>query len=125
MFQKLGGFLASSPDTSATRHGPVRLGAAKPGEVEVAKGAEPTPGVSTVVAQPVGDAALKTGTAVDPSGTASSAGTATLAKSGSDTSAAKPESSAQASTDADRGSTPQPSTKKGKRSLFKKIIKPF
>lgn len=125
LLQKVGGFLASSPDTSATRHGPVRLGAAKPPEVEVAKGPEPTPGVSTVVAQPVGDAALKSGTPVEPSSTASSPGTATPANSGNDASAAKPESSAQASKEADKGSNPQPPKKKGKRSLFKKIIKPF
>ena len=125
LFQKVGGFLASSPDTGATRHGPVRLGAPKPGEVEVAKGQEPTPGVSTVVAQPVGDAALKSGTPVEPSGTVTTPGTAAPDNSGNDPSAAKPENSAQASKEADKESNPPPTTKKGKRSLFKKIIKPF
>lgn len=125
LFQKMGGFLSSSPDTSATRHGPVRLGPAKPAEVEVAKAPASAPSVGTVVAQPVGDAALKSGTPVESSGSASGGETAAPAGAGADPSAAKPENSAQASKEVDKESNPQSPKKKKNRSLFKKIIKPF
>ncbi len=58
---KLGGMMSSSPDFSATRHGPVRLGGPKASEVEVVKTAEPAPVTNTVTVQPVGEAALKAG----------------------------------------------------------------
>ena len=125
LLQKVGGFLSSSPDTSATRRGPVRLGPAKPAAVEVANAPASSPGVGTVVAQPVGDAALESGTPVESSGSASGGEAAAPAGSGADPSAAKPENSAQASKEVDKESNPQSPKKKENRSLFKKIIKPF
>ena len=119
LFQKLGGFMSNSPDVSATRHGPVRLGPPKPAEVEVAKGSAPTPGGASIIAQPVGEDALKAGTPVARAG-----------------SGAKPDATAGASTDPAPGKTendkassqPSPPKRSKKRpitGLFDKILHPF
>lgn len=126
LFQKLGSFLASSPDTSATRRGPVRLGPPKPTQVEVASAPEPSPGVSTIVAQPVGEDALKTGTPIPSGGAASGPGVEGSASSQGNPEAAKAEDSAHASGSEKHATSPPSSPKKkAKRSLFKRIIKPF
>lgn len=108
--QKITGFLSSSPDVSATRRGPVRLGPPKPAVVEVARGS--TPSVGSVSATPVGDAALKSGTPVNPSGAA--------VENRTEEGAAKSttESSGPPSKD-----PPEPAKKK--KGFFRKIINPF
>ncbi|MBI4165714.1 MAG: outer membrane protein assembly factor BamD [Acidobacteria bacterium] len=112
LFQKVGSFLSGSPDVSATRHGPVRLGAPKPGPVQVASGAQGTPRVGTVVAAPVGDEALKSGTPINSS---------SAAESGNEATASKPPDPGNIKSKSQE--TPDPAKKK--KSLFKKIIKPF
>ena len=121
LFQKLGGFLSSSPDVSGTRRGPVRLGSPKPGTVEVASGSPGAPGVGTLVVQPVGEDAQKSGTGINPGSPDGSkpgepGGAGSTSASGSEkgaNQAAKPET-AEA-----------PAPEKKKKGFFKKIIKPF
>lgn len=113
VLSKIGGFLSSSPDVSATRAGPVRLGAPKTGPVEVASGSQGTPRVGTVIATPVGVEALKSGTPVSPSPAATDTGNA---------------GSADRSTGAENikhKSQDVPEPAKKKKGLFKKIINPF
>jgi outer membrane protein assembly factor BamD len=70
---KLTGGMSSSPDTSATRRGPVDLGPPKPATVQAAA---PQPGATgggnVITVQPVGEEALKGGQPADakPAGTA-------------------------------------------------------
>lgn len=118
LFQKLGGFLSSSPDVSATRPGPVRLGSPKPGPVEVASGSQGAPGVGTLVVQPVGADALKSGTAVNPA--SSDDGSTSGASSAS---ASGPEKGADQTAKSEKTEAPVPPKKK--KGLFKKIINPF
>ena len=109
---KLTGLMSSRPDTSATRRGPVRLGAPPPSEPQVA--ATSTPGTASVSAQPVSDANLSAGKPVDAKPAASD-------PPGQATSTDKPASSTAAK-GGDSANTPAPKQKKG---LFKRIIKPF
>jgi len=109
----LGGMMSGRPDTSATRRGPVRLGAPPPTEPQVA--ATGTPGTASVAVEPVSDASLSTGKPVDVKPAAndpSSQATST----DKEASSATPKGS-------DSADTPTP--KKKKRSIFKRIIKPF
>ncbi len=126
IFQRLGGFLSSSPDTSRTRRGPVRLGEAKPSEVEVATTPAPTAaGGTALVVKPVGEESLKAG---KPIGNPSSGSSPT------EENAASPGQEGD-SPDVQKGSGPpggqkavaDPSStkKKGKLGFLKKIVKPF
>jgi hypothetical protein len=75
LFGKMMGVMASSPDTSATLHGPVRLGSSPPSPVEVAGAGAAVPSASaTVVAQPVGESSLKAGKPIDMKSSATNAG---------------------------------------------------
>lgn len=121
LFAKLGDVMASGPDTSATRHGPVILGAVnRPAEVEVAKtqgtsGAVGTSGNSVIV-RPLGD-------------------TPTFAKPADPNPAAKGQADGNdkssdhkansASTKKEEPATNPPQAKKKGRSIFKRIIWPF
>jgi hypothetical protein len=94
--------------------------------VEVASGSQGTPGPSTIVVQPVGEEALKSGTPVgEPSAPpAPGAGSNTPGASATDEGEKAGESaSAQGVKKAE--STPPPEPEKKKKSLFKKIINPF
>jgi outer membrane protein assembly factor BamD len=126
IFQKIGVFLSSGPDVSATRQGPVRLGAPKPSTVEVASGSQGTPGPSTIVAQPVGEEALKSGTPVGESSASSApaAGSNAPATSANDDGEGAGESASTPGVKKAE-SAPPPTPPKKKKSLFKRIIKPF
>ncbi len=65
---KVTGMMSGSPDTSATRHGPVELGPPKPATVEAARTSQPaaTGGGNVITVQPVGDEALQRGKPADP-----------------------------------------------------------
>jgi outer membrane protein assembly factor BamD len=66
LFGKLSTAMASMPDTSATLRGPVHLGPAEASGVEMAKRTPAAPSLpNAVVAEPVGDAGLNSGKAVD------------------------------------------------------------
>ena len=117
---KVGGMLSSTPNVSATRHGPVRLGE-KPTVVEAAKTAPETGGNAISVEQ-VNDSSLKPDTPAEtkPEGADTSAKTtpdsqekdkAPQATTGS----GKPDSNS--STD-----VPIPAKKKGRFHFIKKII---
>jgi outer membrane protein assembly factor BamD len=124
LFQKLGSFLSSAPDTSATRHGPVRLGKPAPSEVEVARGGEATSGSASIVARPVGDEALKTGQPVNPAPAGNSSATVTSPTS-PHASGESREENPSASPNSEKSESTPPKKKKAKRSIFKRIIKPF
>lgn len=113
IFQKIGGFLSSSPDVSRTRHGPVRLGKPKPTEIEMARGAEGAPGVGTIAVQPVGEEALQSGTPVSSSSADDPAS--------GDNQAAK-DSAGEAEDKKAESAPPQVKKKKG---LLRRIINPF
>ena len=127
MFQKLGGFLSSAPDTSTTRKGPVRLGGAKPSGVEVATTPPPSaPGTggSTIVVQPVGEDSLKAGKPVDSKPTANEPAAETPANPQQTGSAENAAESSGASGKGQASDASPPAKKKGK-SFLKKLIKPF
>jgi outer membrane protein assembly factor BamD len=113
LFSRIGGVMSGTPDTSATLHGPVRLGGPQPGGVEVAKAppAGGTPaGNATIVVQPMGDASLSTGKPVDPKASPNDANAKETA----------PDKSPSGST------TPsEPAKKKSRFHMFKRIVKPF
>jgi hypothetical protein len=102
--------MSGRPDTSATRRGPVRLGAPPPGEPQVA--ATGASGTASVSAQPVNDESLSTGKPVD-------------VKPAADASGKPATPDKQASSAATKGSDSTDPTAPKKKSLFKKIIKPF
>jgi hypothetical protein len=119
VLQKMAGIMSSAPDTRATLHGPVRLGAPQPGQVEVAKTSPGAaqPGNAAIVVQPVGDASLNAGKPVDTAArdgiTSPESGTAKA----QDTS-----SNPQTQTSPDIPPSPK---KKGRFHILKKLIKPF
>jgi outer membrane protein assembly factor BamD len=124
LFQKLTSFLSSSPDTSATRHGPVRLGKPTPEEIEVARGGQAAPSSASIVAQPVGEEALKTGRPVNPAPAANSSASANSSSS-QNANEESQQGNSSASQNGEKSESAPPKKKKAKRSLFKRIIKPF
>ena len=106
--------MSSRPDTSATRRGPVRLGVPPPTEPQVATAGTPGSATTGLVVQPVGDASLNSGKPVDAKPDAASTPTDPTTNK---------EASAAPATSGDPAAPPVP--KKKKKSLFKKIIKPF
>jgi outer membrane protein assembly factor BamD len=117
VFGMLGGIMSGKPDTSATLHGPVRIGTPQPGTIEVAKTAPggATGGTAVISAQPVGEANLHAGKPVDPNSTQSAQGKTE-----------KPSSTQTVKTDEENPSgTKTPAKKKGKLHRFKKLLKPF
>ncbi len=127
VFEKFGGMMSSSPDVSATRHGPVHLGPAKPAEVEMAKGPQSTTPAAgnTIVVQPVGDASLTEGKVVESKPTENGGESASSTSEQKGTSQSE---TPQASSPQSNGSSRDPSTpakKKGKKHSLKKLIKPF
>jgi outer membrane protein assembly factor BamD len=151
LFGKLTTAMASTPDTSATLRGPVSLRAAETSGVEVAKRtpAAPSPANAAIVAEPVGDASLNSGKAVDskPAVDNSNKGASTntqgnTANSPASESASKaPESKVNPSSNEksssttgeskanpapqDQSATVTPPRKKGRFHLLKKIVMPF
>jgi outer membrane protein assembly factor BamD len=127
LFQRLGGALSSAPDTSATRRGPVRLGPARPSEVEVATTPPPSaPGTggSSIVVEPVGEDSLKAGKPVGSTPAANEPAAETPANSQQTSSAEKGPESPSASGNS-QASAPAPPAKKKGKSFLKKLIKPF
>ncbi len=119
LISKMGSMMSSAPDTSATRHGPVRLGGPKASEVEMAKAsAGSTAAANTIVVSPVSDTNLNAGKAVDPKpeGAAASGEGDKSSKAAQTTSAPTGNNSSESSV---------PVKKKGRFHLFKKVFKPF
>jgi len=77
---KLPGAFSGSPDTSATRRGPVDLGPPKPATVQAAAPQPGTTGGNVLTVQPVGEEALKSGRPVDGKAASSAAGNTSPAK---------------------------------------------
>jgi outer membrane protein assembly factor BamD len=124
LFQKLGSFLSSAPDTSTTRRGPVRLGKPTPEEIEVARGSQGTPSSASIVAQPVGEEALKTGQPVTPTsgGNSSTSATASLSQ---DANGDSKQGDSAASQNGEKSNSSPAKNKKARRGLLKRILKPF
>jgi outer membrane protein assembly factor BamD len=147
---KLGTAMASTPDTSATLRGPVRLGAAAASGVEVAKRTPAAPSLpsAAIVAEPVGDASLNSGKAVDSKpavdnskkGTSANTQDNNANSSGGESSSKAPENKVNSSSnesgskagESNANPSPQgqsgtatPPKKKGRFHLLKKIIKPI
>jgi outer membrane protein assembly factor BamD len=150
LFGKLTTAMASGPDTSATLRGPVQISGAPASGVEVAKRAPTAPSLpgASIIAQPVGDASLSSGKAVESSppldksnkGVSAGAPDNNGISSGSESSSKAQEnkvnsSSNQSSSKAgensahpasqDQSGTGTPPKKKGRFHLLKKIIKPI
>jgi len=127
LFQKLGLFLSSAPDTSQTRHGPVRLGAPPPTEVQVATTPTGGTGGTSLVVQPVSEERLKAGKPVgaSPAAEGKQAGDGEAKpQAGADNpkgEADKPAPQGQQTTSDET----VPQKKKGKFGFLKKIVKPF
>ena len=123
VFSKLGGMLSSAPDTTATRHGPVRLGGPKPGGVEVAKTSPAPATTNTIVVQPVSDASLNSGKAGDSRPANSGPASTSNAQDASETPRAQ-----QGPTTPDNDQSPDApprGKKKGRLHRLKRLIKPF
>ena len=150
LFGKLTTAMASTPDTSATLRGPVRLGTAEASGVEVAKRVPAAPSLpnAAIVAEPVGDAGLNSGKAVDSKPAVDNSNKGTSANpqdnsansSGSESSSKAQENKVNSSSNEssskageskvnpasqDQSGTVAPPKKKGRFHLLKKIIKPF
>lgn len=125
LFQKLGGMLSSSPDTSATRHGPVRLGGQKPAEVEVAKTPVPETAGNTIVAQPVSDASLNSGKPVEPKSAGDGAPGESAGNPQENSTAPQVEANSNPTKADHPTDTSPPAKTKAKRGFFRKLIKPF
>jgi outer membrane protein assembly factor BamD len=147
LFGKLTTAMASTPDTSATLRGPVRLAAEASG-VEVAKRTPATPSLpnAAIVAEPVGDASLNSGKAVDSkpavddSNKGTSANTNNANSPGSESSSKAQENKVNSSSNEssskageskanpapqDQSGTVTPPKKKGRFHFLKKIVKPI
>jgi outer membrane protein assembly factor BamD len=147
---KLSTTMASTPDTSATLRGPVQIGGAPASGVEVAKRAPTGPSLpsASIIAQPVGDAGLSSGKAVeskpaiDDSNKGASANTQdnnpnpsasessskaqeNKVNSSSNQSSSKAAESNANSAPQEQSGTATPPKKKGRFHLLKKIIKPI
>jgi len=124
IFQKLGSFLSSSPDTSMTRRGPVRLGAPKPTEVEVATVPPSAPAGSTVVVQPVSEESLKAGKPIKTTPASDTSGSESTASPQQNNDPKAQPGSANPDSGQSAGSA-SPPKKKGKFRFLKKLVKPF
>jgi outer membrane protein assembly factor BamD len=150
LFGKLTTAMASTPDTSATLRGPVEIGGAQASGVEVAKRTPTAPSLpnAAIIVEPVGDASLNSGKAVDskpaidnsnkgasantqdnkanPSGSegSSKAQENKLNSSSNESSSKAGESNANSAPE-DQSGTATPPKKKGRFHLLKKIIKPI
>ena len=147
LFGKLTTAMASTPDTSATLRGPVRLAAEASG-VEVAKRTPAAPSLpnATIVAEPVGDAGLNSGKAVDSkpavddSNKGTSANTNNANSPGSESSSKAQENKVNSSSNEssskagesnakpapqDQSGADSAAKKKGRFHFLKKIIKPI
>ena len=116
---RMTGMMASTPDTSATLFGPVHLGATSSSGVEVAKTQTGAPPNASIVASPVNDKSLESGT---PAGAASS-NAAAAPTSNNDSQKAKENTPAQTQTESQTPAAP--AKKKGRLHALKKIVKPF
>jgi outer membrane protein assembly factor BamD len=114
MFQKIVGVMASTPDVSATRRGPVVLGPRPPSQTAMAGGEQGGVSGNSISVQSVGEEGLKSGKAVaapaeggESNGVQPTTGTETRPK------------------ESEKPPDPSTSKKKGKFHFLKKVVKPF
>jgi outer membrane protein assembly factor BamD len=150
LFGKLTTAMASTPDTSATLRGPVEIGGAPASGVEVAKRTRTAPSLpnAAIIAQPVGDASLNSGKAVESKPPLDNSGKAASAKpqdnqassSASESNSKAPENKANSSSNEsgskagassansasqDQSGKATPTKKKSRFHILKKVIKPI
>jgi outer membrane protein assembly factor BamD len=116
LLEKIGGVMASSPDLSATRHGPVQLGPPPPASTVMAGGEQGGVPGNALSVQTVGEGSLKAGKAVPAQTSASGDSKSSQAASNDDSKTKDGKEPGQAD------STPK---KKGKFHFLKKVVKPF
>ena len=118
LVQRVMGTFSGAPNLSATRHGPVILSDETKSAVMMAKNPQPGEGSgSSISVQPVGDAALKGGKAVDPAASKDDPSGAT--KQGD----AKEKVESNSSGDTKTAAAPK--KKSGPLHMFKRVLKPF
>jgi len=118
LMQKIMGTFSSSPNLSATRHGPVILTNPSNNPVMMAKN-PPASGNSAnaISVQPVDESALKSGKSVDPAGPAD--------KSSDDKKANNSKEKSADKSDAGTKTATAPKKKSGPLHMFKRVLKPF
>lgn len=122
LMSKIMGTFSSSPNLTATRHGPVVLTNPSPNPVMMAKNPQSGGGsANSISVQPVGDAALKSGKAVDPAGPADGGAAKKDSKEAKDKSADKPKDKSEDGTK----TAAVPKKKSGPLHMFKRVLKPF
>jgi hypothetical protein len=121
---KLGGLVASSPDTSATLFGPVHLGMTGSG-IETAKAPQPgAPPNASIVATPVTDKSLEPSKPAEPATNANpAASNSTASTPNNDSDKAKETTTDKGQSDSTQPAQPVP--KKSRFHALKKIVKPF
>ncbi len=130
LFERLTGMMSSAPDTSMTRRGPVEIGG--PGKTQVAVKPVETPtgaGGTSVTVSPVSESSLQSGQSAAEKSTEKSGGETTAeSKTGGEGPPAADKTPTASTGSADPAPAPSsraPGTKKKKKGLFKRIIKPF
>jgi outer membrane protein assembly factor BamD len=130
LLSKVSSVFSSSPDISATRHGPVRVGQ-KPREPEVARTEGPTSPGNSIVVEPVSDSALNADKPAEskPEGSDPAAKAAPDSPA-TDKSTEPPDSTGkQTQTVSNKpdstSSSAVPAKKKSRFHVLKKIVKPF
>jgi outer membrane protein assembly factor BamD len=96
---KLPGALSGSPDTSATRRGPVDLGPPKPATVQAAAPQPGATGGNAITVQPVGEEALKGGQPADNKATGTAAQNTSATKPADTSKTQDPQDSAKPKSD--------------------------
>jgi len=121
LVQRIMATFSSAPNLSATRHGPVILSNESTNAVMMAKNPPSGEGsANSISVQPVGDAALKGGKAVDPAESKADA----AGKKGPNVSTENVGSGSGTATKNAKAAA-APKKKKGPLHLFKRVLKPF
>lgn len=122
LMQKIMGTFSSSPNLTATRHGPVILSNPSNNPVMMAKNPSNSGNSTNAISvQPVDESALKSGKSVDPAGPADNAAKDKDSKDSKDKAAKESEDKSGDGTK----TAAVPKKKSGPLHMFKRVLKPF
>jgi outer membrane assembly lipoprotein YfiO len=125
LMDRIMGTFSSSPNLSATRHGPVFIANPSPNPVMMAKNPQSGEGsANSISVQPVGESALKSGKAVDPAGPADKADKVAKEENSKDTKGKAAKKSGDKSEDS-AVTAAAPKKKSGPLHIFKRVLNPF